>query len=507
MELAGLGIGVAGLAGLFSTCIDCFKLIQQGRYLGKDYVLLETKFSNQKLRLVTWGRACGMMDPEGYDTRLDDDGLRPCIEATLTQLFQLFKDGKQLKKKYGLKEDQGGQRARPFLGAGLELERFSVTSYGQRFQELMNRTKKIQQGARLRDSGMWAIEDKSKFTELVQHLKDLIDDLEGLTRYLDVGDCQRDMIQVEVESITEIDTLENIEEARLGRIDAVSHAASLQLWKLRDQFLAREQIAEGNSQVRMDELSAASGDEEWDILPGQDEPVGILGDEISYQVLHRVRCANEGAARIFLDKPSYLVGQQHEDQWAFLDPDNHTLEEQTNHLRGRRNMPSLEAYRQQNRQLQFVVLQEYRCCDMLSVSRTTPPLTTGQCVRLLSEELCAALREVSKTSGELSLYPDYKVDLELQAPYMWFYQSRTLFLHTDDLRLVYQECIKRFAGVICGLMEPEYAKVDAFVARKAISWRYLPYIFVSRFLIVFQPGVSVTVCTMHGFCCRPNTYV
>ncbi|EHL01748.1 hypothetical protein M7I_2387 [Glarea lozoyensis 74030] len=469
MELAGLGIGVAGLAGLFSTCIDCFKLIQQGRYLGKDYVLLETKFSNQKLRLATWGRACGMMDPEGYDTRLDDEGLRPCIEATLTQLFQLFKDGKQLKKKYGLKEDQGGQRARPFLGAGLELERLSATSYGQKFQELMNRTKKIQQGARLRDSGMWAIEDKSKFTELVQHLKDLIDDLEGLTRYLDVGDRQRDMIQAEVESIAEFDILENIEEARLGRIDAVSDAASLQLWKLRDQFLIGGKTAEGSKQTRMDEVSAASSDKEWDVLPGQNESVGTVGDEMRYQVLHRVRCANEVAALIFLDKPSYLAGQQHEDQWAFLDPDKPTQEEQINHLRGRRNIPSLEAYRQQNRQLQFVVLHEYRCCDILPVSRIIPPPPTGQCVRLLSEELCAALRGVRKTSGELSLYPDFKVDLELQAPYMWFYQSRMLFLHTNDVNSVYQESIRAFAGVICGLMEPEYAKVDVLLARKAIS--------------------------------------
>jgi hypothetical protein len=46
MEAVGLAVGVVGLAGLFSACTDCFELVQRGRYHGKDYLLLETKFTN-----------------------------------------------------------------------------------------------------------------------------------------------------------------------------------------------------------------------------------------------------------------------------------------------------------------------------------------------------------------------------------------------------------------------------------------------------------------------------
>lgn len=70
MEAAGLVrvLGVAGLAGLFSSCMDCFELVQHGRYLGRDYLLVETKFENLKLRFLTWGRACGLMDEDSSES-------------------------------------------------------------------------------------------------------------------------------------------------------------------------------------------------------------------------------------------------------------------------------------------------------------------------------------------------------------------------------------------------------------------------------------------------------
>jgi hypothetical protein len=37
MEPVGLAVGIAGLAGLFTTCIECFNIVQQKRYFGRDY--------------------------------------------------------------------------------------------------------------------------------------------------------------------------------------------------------------------------------------------------------------------------------------------------------------------------------------------------------------------------------------------------------------------------------------------------------------------------------------
>ena len=43
MEPVGLAVGIAGLAGLFTTCIECFNIVQRGRYSGRDYEILEAK--------------------------------------------------------------------------------------------------------------------------------------------------------------------------------------------------------------------------------------------------------------------------------------------------------------------------------------------------------------------------------------------------------------------------------------------------------------------------------
>lgn len=106
-EAAGLALGVIGLAGLFSNCLDCFHLIQTGLSLDKDYKLLETKLRNQELRLCAWGAACRLDDQEQYDSALDEPVLLQRIKETLECIQQLFNDGKRLRKRYGLKPWKG----------------------------------------------------------------------------------------------------------------------------------------------------------------------------------------------------------------------------------------------------------------------------------------------------------------------------------------------------------------------------------------------------------------
>lgn len=105
MEPVGVAIGAIGLVGLFSTCIDGFQLFERGKYLGRDFDLLETKFGNQRVRLKAWGRACGLIstDEYGYDSRLDEAELRANIERTLNHILMILQNGEALMKKYGLK--------------------------------------------------------------------------------------------------------------------------------------------------------------------------------------------------------------------------------------------------------------------------------------------------------------------------------------------------------------------------------------------------------------------
>lgn len=67
-EVVGIVVGFAGLAGLFSTCVDCFKLVQIRRSQSSDFDTFQTMLDNQLFHLMAWGRACGLMESsDPYD--------------------------------------------------------------------------------------------------------------------------------------------------------------------------------------------------------------------------------------------------------------------------------------------------------------------------------------------------------------------------------------------------------------------------------------------------------
>lgn len=80
----------------------------------------------------------------------------------------------------------------------------------------------------------WAINDRRKFADLVQHLKDFNDDLEALTTELNVRQRQRELIREEVGSIIDVEELETIEWARMGINDPIADAASLRLCQIHE---------------------------------------------------------------------------------------------------------------------------------------------------------------------------------------------------------------------------------------------------------------------------------
>ncbi|KAF2815241.1 P-loop containing nucleoside triphosphate hydrolase protein [Mytilinidion resinicola] len=243
MEVAGLALGVAGLAGLFSACANGFALIRRGRALGNDFRILEAKFSNQELRLRAWGRACGF-DEDGeagrpgvegadtdksYDERLNMPELIVNIAETLECIKMLLCDGAKLRGRYGLKPcpvDENNDAPSPTLDSVDVAEKWKNSNRLSFLRSLKADKEKI---SSFRSSAAWAIEDKSKFAELVSHLKDFIDDLENLTRATGVPRRQLVFIGYEIESITDMETLEEMEMAREGEDDAVSDAASLRL--------------------------------------------------------------------------------------------------------------------------------------------------------------------------------------------------------------------------------------------------------------------------------------
>lgn len=59
-EVFGIIAGAAGLAGLFTPCVECFEYIQLGRRFGKDYEACQIKLDIVALRLSRWGVLVGL---------------------------------------------------------------------------------------------------------------------------------------------------------------------------------------------------------------------------------------------------------------------------------------------------------------------------------------------------------------------------------------------------------------------------------------------------------------
>ncbi|OHW99193.1 ankyrin repeat domain-containing protein 52 [Colletotrichum incanum] len=75
MEPVGLAVGVVGLAGLFSSCLEAVEKVDSYKNFGRDSRSLATQFDTDKHRFEQWGRAVGFKKGKLSDSHhpaLDD---------------------------------------------------------------------------------------------------------------------------------------------------------------------------------------------------------------------------------------------------------------------------------------------------------------------------------------------------------------------------------------------------------------------------------------------------
>lgn len=144
----GAALGVAGLAGLFSTCVQCFDLVQLGRAYARDYEIIQTKFEAQKVRFLIRGQVVGVIEGSSYDTRLDLPEIRPTVLRILLNIRLLFSDGQRLSRRYGLRPDQGS------------LVAHDTIVFRETYRRFHARLSKTQKEASFLTTTKWAIADK-----------------------------------------------------------------------------------------------------------------------------------------------------------------------------------------------------------------------------------------------------------------------------------------------------------------------------------------------------------
>ena len=229
MEPVGLGVGIAGLAGLFSTCVQCFKIVSSSRSCGRNYELLITQFDIEKTRLLQWGEGVGL-------SRWDSPSQHPClsinssqlaIERALNCIKLLLTDAEKLRQKYGIDVEREGESGIMISNKDM-ISQSRLESFRKRFARFCNHRDPQQKQTNVLAKIKWAIRDCEDFTKLVADMRNFV---EGLYKLAPIApDVERLMIQEYFDTLSnDLGRLRLLEEACSERNDNWSDMASVQL--------------------------------------------------------------------------------------------------------------------------------------------------------------------------------------------------------------------------------------------------------------------------------------
>ncbi|KAL8729404.1 MAG: hypothetical protein Q9181_005028, partial [Wetmoreana brouardii] len=159
-EIAFGVVGVVGLAGLFSACIDCIDKFEVGRAQSGTLSILATKLDNQKLLYSIWGQSIGLLAEGESDRPIDciSESIRARIARTMTEIQQLFQQSQELEKRYSLVVDPAYQHS-----VGVKGDKSRPRDKHQHITR-------------------WIIKDETRLKKLVKDFRELVEDLENLTR-------------------------------------------------------------------------------------------------------------------------------------------------------------------------------------------------------------------------------------------------------------------------------------------------------------------------------------
>jgi len=224
--IAGLALSAISVAALFTTCVECFNIVVSARDFSRDYELLCTELSLQKLRLLLWGESVGLASRQGnrklydemvcytlltlqtgtpgpYNSGLDDTVVNPIVIKTLTAIKLLLEETQKYDEIYALKENEAAPTT-PSRGLSI----FKST-----FERFSDNLRKNQKQKSVITVTRWAIFDADHFETKIARLRGFIDGLESVTRTLSVLEDQKARLIEEINSITDIASLELVRDA------------------------------------------------------------------------------------------------------------------------------------------------------------------------------------------------------------------------------------------------------------------------------------------------------
>ena len=204
MEPVGFTLGVAGLAGAFTACIDCFEYIQLGRQFGRDYGKCLLRLDAAKVRMSRWGVAMGL-GPEPYLKRqasASDEEMR-LAQSLLDQIMESFKDAERVSERFMKHSMMQKSRTDDLLvyDADSNLD----PSYQRLHLTMRELAGQRQKGTSMRKKAVWALYEKKRFDTMIEDVTGFVSELVDL--FPTAQEDQRALCKTEVSAIHKTEDL------------------------------------------------------------------------------------------------------------------------------------------------------------------------------------------------------------------------------------------------------------------------------------------------------------
>ncbi len=249
MDPAGLAIGVAGLASLFSACVDCFECIQLGRQFGHDYGKCLLKLDAARLQLSRWGAAVGIwaVGPalQKQQVAYNSSQEMRLAQNLLRQILDNFEDAERISARYM------GYVSANSTGSPMDRVVYNVDTadidpeYRRVHLTMRELAQRRQKAISVRKKAIWVLYEKKKFDHLIEDVTGLISQLVNL--FPAAQDDQRALCKLEVAAFPKAQDLALLNNIAHGDDQILSGEIKREMENR--GHVCTDWVAEGNSEM------------------------------------------------------------------------------------------------------------------------------------------------------------------------------------------------------------------------------------------------------------------
>ena len=249
MEPAGLAIGVAGLASLFSACVDCFEYIQLGRQFGHDYGKCLLKLDAARLQLSRWGAAIGLRTVEPalqtQQVAYNSSQEMRLAQNLLRQIWDTFEDAERISARY-MGYVSANSTDSPTDRVVYDADTADINPEYRRVHLTMRElAQRRQKAISVRKKAMWALYDKMRFDRMIEDVTGFISQLVNL--FPAAQDDQRALCKLEVAAFPRAQDLALLNDIAHGDDQILSGEIRREMESR--GLVVTDWVAEGNSKL------------------------------------------------------------------------------------------------------------------------------------------------------------------------------------------------------------------------------------------------------------------